>query len=205
MNRTLIATVALVGATCLGTGAWAQPTSNPAPDGSQGTLHRDIHQQERIEQGLQDGTITTRESAELERDQARVNELQSRALRNGTPSPSEQSELHRLQDRTSRDIHQAVDNGVNGNPMSASSQRAQADVQRNINQQERIRNGIHDGSLTAREASRMEYGQSRLDQREYAMGRDGHIGAYQQHSLQRQDNAMSSRIYSQRHDQQHRH
>jgi hypothetical protein len=230
MNRTLIATAVLLGATTVSLGAFAQtltnavptttnsvptttsgpttpsgPTSNPAPEGTLGTLHRDIHQQERIQEGLQNGSITTRESAQLARDEARVSALQSQAMRNGRLSASEQAELTRLQDRTSRHIKQATNNGVDGNPMSASSQRAQTNVQRNINQQERIQSGVHDGTLTAHEAARMEHGQARSSAHEYMVGRDGRIGESQAATMKRQDNHMSSRIYTQRRDEQHRH
>ncbi len=205
MNRTVIATAILLGATSLSLGAFAQATTNPAPAGTQGTLDRDVHQQQRIEQGLQNGTITTREGAELERDEARVDRMQSRDMSNGSLSASEQSRLNAAQDRVSRDIHQATTNGVNGNPMSASSQRMQTDVQRNINQEDRIADGVHDGSLTAHEASRMERGESRIDSREYAAGRNGRISAREQTGLKREDNRQSQRIYNQRHDQQHRH
>jgi hypothetical protein len=204
MNRNLIATAVLAGAASLASAAFAQPTTNPAPAGTQGTLERDIHQQERIQEGLQNGSITTRESAELQRDEARISALQSQAMRNGKLSPTEQAELTRLQDRTSRRIKQATNNGVNGNPMSASSQREQTNVQRNINQQERIQSGVHDGSLTAHEAARMEHGQARSSAHEYAVGRDGQIGASQQESMKQQDNHMSERIYTQKRDQQHR-
>ena len=35
--------------------------------------------------------------------------------------------------------------------------------------------------------------------------RDGRIGQYQQQGVQREDNRTSRRIWSQKHDQQHRH
>jgi hypothetical protein len=205
MNRTVIATAILLGATSLSLGAFAQVTTNPAPAGTQGTLDRDVNQQQRIEQGLQNGTITTREGAELERDEARVDRMQSNDMRNGSLSPAEQAKLNAAQNRVSRDIHQATTNGVNGNPMSASSQRMQADVQRNINQQDRIADGVHNGSLTAHEASRMEGGEARVDQREYNAGQNGRVSAREQRGIQHEDNRQSQRIWNQKHDQQHRH
>lgn len=84
--------------------------------------------------------------------------------------------------------------------MSASSQRAQADVQRDVNQQQRINNGVRDGSLTNHQASRLERGQSRVDAREARAGADGHIGAHEQRNIQRADNRQSKRIYNKRHD-----
>jgi len=226
MTRNLIATAILIGTTSLGMGAYAQTTSNAVPTPSTGivtpvtgtptpsndppantlgTLHRDVHQQQRIENGLQNGTITTRESAELERNQARINELQSKAMRNGSLSPTERSELDRLQDKQSRAIKDAHANGVNGNPMSASSQRAQSEVQRNINQQTRIQEGVHDNSLTEREASHLEGGQARSDMHQYQVGRDGKITERQAQQMKEQDNRQSEHIYGAKRDRQQGH
>jgi hypothetical protein len=46
-------------------------------------------------------------------------------------------------------------NDVAGNHNSASSQRMQGDVQRNINQQNRVEQGVQSGQLTNKEASRL--------------------------------------------------
>ena len=45
-----------------------------------GTIQRDVNQQQRIEQGLQSGQLTTREAARLESEEARVERDQSRAM-----------------------------------------------------------------------------------------------------------------------------
>ena len=45
-------------------GAFAQTAAS--------SVQRDVNQQERIERGLQNGSITTREGALLERDQSKV-------------------------------------------------------------------------------------------------------------------------------------
>ena len=71
----------------------------------------------------------------------------------------------------------------------------QADAQRNVNQQQRIHNGIGNGSLTNHEAARMEGGQARSDR----------VGWREQGRIRRGDNHNSHRIYRQKHDRQHRH
>jgi hypothetical protein len=60
-------------------------------------------------------------------------------------SPQERAQLQRAQNRASHDINAAVNNGAKGNPQSASSERMQADVQRNINQEQRIEQGVKSG------------------------------------------------------------
>ena len=196
MNRTLLVTALIAGA-AFGSSFAASAQTNAAA-----TTQRDVNQEQRIENGLQKGTITTRENSELQRDEAHVDKLQAKDLKNGSLSPAEKAQLTAAQDKTSRDIHTATSNGVNGNPLSASSQRAQADTQRNINQQQRINNGVHDGSLTNHEASRLERGQSHVDSREARAGANGNVSAGEQRRIARADNRQSARIHRQRHDAQ---
>src|SRR5229473_1695737 len=126
-----------------------------------GTIQRDVNQQQRIEQGLKSGQLTTREAAKLEREESRVERDQARAMQDGKLSPAEKARLAREQNRVSRDIYREKRDAQTGNPNSASSQRMQADVQRNVNQQERIEQGVKSGSLTTREAAKLERGQAR--------------------------------------------
>src|SRR5256714_9804017 len=140
-----------------------------------GTVQRDVNQQERIEQGLKSGQLTTREASRLEREEAKVERDQARALRDGTLSPAEQARLAREQNKVSRDIYREKHDAQTGDPNSASSQRMQADVQRNINQQQRIEQGVQSGSLTTREAGKLERGQANVDRREARAGADGQV------------------------------
>lgn len=196
MNRTLIVTALIA------TAAFGSSFAASAQTTSATTTQRDANQQQRIENGLQSGSITTRENSELQRDETHVDRLQSKDMANGSLSPAEKAQLNAAQNKTSRDITAAKTNGINGNPLSASSQRAQADTQRNVNQQTRIANGVKDGSLTHHEASNLERGQSHVDSREARAGANGHVGAAGQRRIVRADNRQSARIYHQRHDAQ---
>ena len=138
----------------------------------------------------------------LQRIDAKVDRLQTQALKDGKLSPAEQARLKAAQDRTSQDIYAAKHNDVKGNPQSASSQRMQADVQRNVNQEKRIENGIQNGSLTNREAAKLERGQARVHRKEARAGHDGHVGAAEQAQVQRAENHQSRRIFRQKHDGQ---
>jgi len=100
----------------------------------------------------------------------------------------------------SNDIYADKHNGVTGNPNSASSQRMQADVQRNVNQQQRIQNGMDNGSLTNREAGKLERGQARVNGREANAAANGHVGAAEQRGIQRSENRQSGRIYRKKHN-----
>ena len=193
MKRHLIVSALLAAASV---GAFAQTAAS--------SVARDVKQEQRIEKGLQNGSLTTREAASLERDEAKVDRLQSQALKDGKLTPAEQARLKAAQDKTSRDIHTATHNGVNGNPQSASSQRMQADVQRNINQEKRIEGGIQNGSQTNHEVAKLERGQAKVDHKEFVAGRDGHVGAVEQKRVQRAENKQSKRIHHEKHDAQER-
>ena len=196
MNRNLLVT-ALIATTAFGSSFAASAQTNAAT-----TTQRDVNQEQRIENGLQNGTITTRENAELQRDEAHVDKLQARDMKNGPMTPAEKAQLTAAQNKTSRDIHQAKTNGINGNPLSASSQRAQADTQRNIDQQQRIANGVKDGSLTNHEAASLERGQSHVDAKEARAGANGHVSAGEQRRIARSENRQSARIYNKKHNAQ---
>jgi hypothetical protein len=166
------------------------------------TVQRDINQQQRIEQGLQSGSLNTREAAALEREESRVNQMQSQALKDGKLTPAEQSRLNAAQNKVSGDIYAAKHNSAIGNPQSDSSKRMQADVQRNINQQQRIEYGVQSGSLTNREAAKLERGQAKVAKAEASAGRDGHVSGNEQARVQSAENHQSKHIYRQKHDAQ---
>ena len=165
---------------------------------------RDVNQETRIRDGLQDGSLNTREAAILERKEGRVDRMQSRALSDGKLTDAERARLTHAESGVSQDIHGARHNGIEGNPLSASSQRMQEGVQRDINQQRRVENGIKDGQLTNREAGRLERGQARTDSREFRAGRDGHVGAHEAQAINDQQNSQSERIHRLRHNAAHR-
>ena len=191
MNRQLILGIALLGASL---GASAQTAAT--------AVQRDVNQQERIEQGLKSGALSTSEAARLEREQSAISRQQARALADGKLTPAEQARLRASQNKASRDIRAAKTNEVTGDPQSGSSQRMQADVQRNINQSKRIEAGVQNGSLTNHEVAKLERGRARVEGKEARAGRDGHVSAAEQARVQRTENRQSRRIRHEKHDAQ---
>jgi hypothetical protein len=167
-----------------------------------GTVQRDVNQQQRIEQGLQSGQLTTKEASRLESEQARVERDQSRAMKDGKLTPQEKARLSREQNAVSRDIYREKHDAQTGNPNSPSSQRMQADVQRNINQQQRIEQGVQSGSLTTREAGKLERGQARDSRMEARAGSDGNVSKGEQRHIQHAENRQSKKIHREKHDAQ---
>jgi hypothetical protein len=123
-------------------------------------------------------------------------------MQDGKLSPAEKARLAREQNRVSRDIYREKHDAQTGNPSSASSQRMQADVQRNINQQQRIEQGVQSGSLTTGEAAKLERGEARIDRKEARAGADGKVNAREQRRIQKAENRESRRIHREKHDAQ---
>ncbi len=186
MRKTYFAAIA---ATLLSGAAFAQDNT------VQADTQRDVNQQQRIEQGLQSGQLSTKEAGQLERQEKHVDNMQSRDLKNGSISPAEQARLNAAQNKVSGDIAADKHNGVTGNPDSRSSQRMQADVQRNVNQEQRIENGEKTGQLNNRQVGRLEHGQAKVDRKEANAARNGHVGAGEQAGIQHAENHQSHRIH----------
>ena len=119
-------------------------------------------------------------------------------------SPREAARIDRLQGRASRDIRREKHDAQTGDPASVSSRRMQHEAQRDANQERRISAGLADGSLTGREASRLERLQARDDRLQARAGRDGHVGAGEQRRIAAAQDQASGAIQRQRHDAQHR-
>jgi hypothetical protein len=191
MNRTLLATA--LSLACAG--AFAQTTAAT-------TTQRDVNQQTRIENGLKDGSLSTKEAAKLEKEESHVDHLQAKDLKDGKLSAAERAQLNAAQNKVSKDIAADKHNAVTGNPNSASSKRMQADVARNVDQQKRIESGIQNGSLTNHEASKLERGQAHVDRKEARAAANGHVSKGEQAGVQRSENRQSDRIFTQKHDAQ---
>ena len=161
---------------------------------------RDTNQQNRVEQGLKSGQLTTKESGQLERDEQRIDRTQARDMKDGTLSAKDKAQIQREQNQASRQIYQDKHNATAGNPDSKSSQRMQADVQRNANQQARINQGVRSGQLSNKEAGSLEHGQAHADRSEANAARNGHVSAREQARTQGKENHQSGRIYHKKHN-----
>lgn len=71
---------------------------------------------------------------------------------------------------------------------------------RQANQEQRIQQGLRDGSLTRREAAHLEAEQTRIRALERAAERDGHINRQERARIEAAQNSASRHIYQERHD-----
>lgn len=75
--------------------------------------------------------------------------------------------------------------------------------QRQANQEQRIDQGVASGSLTQREANRLERGQRRVDNMENRAKADGVVTRQERARLHHAQDHQGDRIYRQKHDAQH--
>jgi len=191
-TRVALATCGLLASTLISGAAVAQGTAT--------TVQRDANQQERIEQGLQSGQLTTHEAAKLEKQETKVETMQKNALKDGTLTPAEKARLARAQNSVGASITQERHDAEVGNPNSASSQRMQADVQRNVKQQARIEQGVASGQLTNKEVASLERGQAHVTAKEARASANGRVGPVEQANIQAAENRQSARIHDKKHN-----
>lgn len=93
--------------------AWGGNTNDPRFD------RRDAYQQQRIQQGIESGSLTPGEARYLEREQGRIDRAADRMQADGNLSPREQQRLNQMQNQASRDIYRMENNnrtaGYDGN------------------------------------------------------------------------------------------
>ena len=198
MSKNLVAMAMAMG--MLVPAAWAQ-TATPAGTTKSPVIHdRKDNQQQRIGEGVENGSLTAGEAARLERKEAAINKETKAMKSDGTFTAAERAKVRRQQSAMSRRIysqkhdaqHQSAGRGV-----VESRDRAQ---------QQRIGEGIENGSLNAREAARLETRDAKL-QREQARLRakdGGTLSAADKARVNRQQNRESKAIYRQKHDGQKR-
>ena len=83
-------------------------TGNPDSASSQrmqADVQRNINQQGRIEQGIQSGQLTNKETSQLERGQGRVDRAEARAGADGHVSAREQARIQNRENRQSQKIN----------------------------------------------------------------------------------------------------
>ena len=161
---------------------------------------RDVQQEQRIVNGLRNETLTAREAGQLQQSASRIDYLQSRALADGRISGQEASRIDQAQDVQARMITQQMHDRQYGNAYSQQSRLMQVDARRDVEQEQRILAGQRDGSLTAHETSRLEYGQAVTSYQTARAQATGGINPWEQQVLNRGDAYNSAAIYNQRHD-----
>src|SRR5580704_7870010 len=130
MSKSHLLTVSLL-AILIAAPAFAQTTPPPV---SAGTNAAD---QQSIDQGLQNGSLSTGEAQSLERNQQHLDNAEAHG--------ASQQQLQNMQNNFDTKEQKLDTNSVTGNPTGARDLQMQHDVTRDANQQDRIQQGINSG------------------------------------------------------------
>ena len=159
---------------------------------------RRFNQQGRIANGISSGQLNAGETRNLESREANLNhEIHNdRQANGGTLTPEERRQVNRQQNNVSRSIYADKHNG-------ATAQYGGNEVgQRRANQQQRIAQGVGNGSMTAGQAARAE-GRERQINRQVSADRKangGKLTPSEHQQVNKQQNAASRQIYRDKHE-----
>jgi hypothetical protein len=173
-------------------------SSTPPPVTGQTIEQRKDNQQERIGNGVENGSLTAGEAGRLETREKNLN-TEERAMRagdNGKLTAADKAKLNRQQNRLSNAIYRDKHNGINQPPVNSEVNA------RDRMQQERIGQGIKSGSLTASEAANLEHKEAALNREQRAMRatNGGKLSPGQKAVVNQQQNTMSRQIYNKKHN-----
>jgi hypothetical protein len=176
--------------------ASAQTNSNQPKEGSVNDRRQD--QQQRIANGVQSGQMTAGETKRIEGREANVNrEVHAdRTANGGTLTAQERQHVNQQQNHISKSIysdkHNAAQTHFGNNEVG----------QRRENQQDRIANGIRNGSMSAGEAARSENHEQNINRsiRDDRTANGGRLSGQQRRNINRRQNGASRQIYRQKHN-----
>jgi hypothetical protein len=202
MKAKFVGLVSIAAAAALCIPAIAQEASTTTPGTKSPVINeRRQNQQERIGNGVENGSLTAGEAAKIEHKETKLNREVRNMKSDGTFTTAERARVRRQENSLSRNIYRQKHDAQmqNLNPKSEVGQRQ-------LNQQKRIGQGIQNGSLNAREATRLETREAAVNKEVAVMRRanGGKLTNGEKRLVNHQENRNSKAIYRQKHDKQHR-
>lgn len=194
-NLVLIATATAI---CV-PAALAQSATTTTTPAAPTVNQRKDNQQQRIGNGVENGSLTAGETQSLEKQETHLNaeEHHMRSEDNGKLTAADRARLQHQENHLSGEIYRDKHNAghQNLNPQSEVGQRQR-------NQQERIGQGIKSGQLTSREAAHTERREAGVN---HEIARDraangGTLTAGERARVNRQENRNSKSIYNKKHN-----
>lgn len=197
MQRTFF-TLAAAALIATGTAMAQQSQSTPPANNGNTVNDRRENQQDRIANGVQSGQLTAGETKNLEGREANLNReiKDDRQADGGKLTQQERQQVNHQQNNLSRSIyndkHNANQAHFGNNEVG----------QRRENQQDRIANGIRNGSMTAGEAARTENREQGINQQIHAdrAANGGKLTGAEHRQINREQNGASRQIYRQKHN-----
>ena len=159
---------------------------------------RRADQQQRVANGVQSGQLTAGETKNLESREANVNReiRDDRAANGGKLTAQEHRQINRQQNNLSRSIYNDKHNAA-----QAHFGKNEVDPRRE-NQQDRIANGIRNGSMSAGEVARSENREQGINQQIRAdrAANGGRLTGHEKRQINREQNGASRQIYREKHN-----
>jgi hypothetical protein len=185
----------------------AQGSATPAaPANGQVTgktiQQRKENQQDRIAQGVASGELNAKETTNLEKKEAAINqeERDMRKLDNGKLTAADKATINQQQNQLSKQIYADKHNAAtqNTDPKSEVGKRAE-------NQQDRIAQGVKSGQLTAGEAAHLERNEAKINQQIAAdrKANGGKLTPEERKQINKEQNRESRQIYRAKHNNKH--
>ncbi|MGA8493095.1 MAG: hypothetical protein WB711_21915 [Terriglobales bacterium] len=141
--------------------AQAPATATTSPTPNQGVNQRKANQQNRIANGIDNGSLTKGEAGNLEGRESQLNQEESnmKKLDNGHLTAADRATLQQQQNKLSNQIHQDAHNSnvQTTHPATEVGQREQ-------DQQKSIASGIKNDNLSAGQASKLENKEADINQ-----------------------------------------
>ena len=184
--------------------AFAQQSGNSSTNTSGTTTtssptiqQRKENQQDRIANGIQSGQLTAGETKNLETKEAGLNkeEKNMRSADNGKLTSADRTKLNNQQNRVSNQIYQDKHNANTahyGNNQVG---------QRRENQQDRVANGVRNGSLTPGQTAKLENKEQGVNKEVAGMrqANGGKLTNADKKAVNKQQNKLSKQIYNKKH------
>jgi hypothetical protein len=201
MKRTYIGILATL--SLAASAALAQTSTNPngAPVTGASIEQRKDNQQQRIGNGIENGSLTAKEAGKIESQEKGLN-TEERGMRQengGKLTSSDKATLNSQQNKLSNEIYnQKHDAQVQPKATNEVNARDRA-------QQQRIGQGVKSGSLTAGETANLEKKEAGLNKEEHndRAANGGKLTAGEKAKINRQQNHVSKQIYRDKHNGRH--
>ncbi len=201
MKFTVKATMFAIAAGALSLGAWAQAPQTTGNTNTPVIDQRQENQQQRIGEGVENGSLTAGEASHLEKKEAALGKEEQKMKADGNMTPAERQRLRNQENHLSNQIYRDKHNArvQNMNPKSEVGERQRM-------QQQRIGEGIENGSLTAGEASRLEHQEAGINREIHndRAANGGKLTAQEKAQINHQQNVESKKIYNKKHNGKHR-
>jgi Skp family chaperone for outer membrane proteins len=196
--KSTITLAALAALTC--TAAFAQADAGVRDPGVNARQH---NQRERIQQGVQSGELTRRETRNVAEEQRDVRQLERAYKSDGTLTGAERRDLHHEQNQASRDIYQQK-HDAQDRPAVPVAVRDPGVNRTQANQTGRIVQGVKSGELTKPEAQELRTERRDIRELEQGYKSDGTLTQGERQDLHQQLNQQSQEIYEEKHDEESR-